>query len=117
MTRSEIEQALIEAGADGWHYVANMAPPLGKRVEVMHILNRSYDNDGECDAEGKWHCSNGFILPNMLFTFNPTHWRDSDEHRNGEDAQRLSGEAMPARAEGIAQDAAQHPSETPHGNA
>ena len=29
--------------------------------------------------------------------------RDSDEHRNGEDAQRLSGEAMPARAEGIAQ--------------
>ncbi|HEX8413947.1 MAG TPA: hypothetical protein VF637_08695 [Sphingomicrobium sp.] len=23
---------------------------------------------------------------------------DSDEHRNGEDAQRLSGEAMPARA-------------------
>lgn len=31
--------------------------------------------------------------------------RDSDEHRNGEDGNRLSGEAMPARAEGIAQDA------------
>jgi hypothetical protein len=29
--------------------------------------------------------------------------RDSDEHRNGEDPQGLSGEAMPARAEGIAQ--------------
>lgn len=29
--------------------------------------------------------------------------RDSDERRNGEDAQRLSGEATPARAGGIAQ--------------
>lgn len=28
--------------------------------------------------------------------------RDSDEHRNGEDRNGLSGEAMPARAEGIA---------------
>ncbi len=28
---------------------------------------------------------------------------DSDEHRHGENAQRSSGEAMPARAEGIAQ--------------
>jgi len=28
--------------------------------------------------------------------------RDSDEHPKGEDAERLSGEAMPARAEGIA---------------
>lgn len=29
--------------------------------------------------------------------------RDSDEYPKGEDAKRLSGEAMPARAEGIAQ--------------
>lgn len=29
--------------------------------------------------------------------------RDSDEHRHREDAQRLSGEAMPARAGGIAE--------------
>jgi hypothetical protein len=29
--------------------------------------------------------------------------RDSDEHRDGEDRNGLSGEAMPARAEGIAQ--------------
>ena len=29
--------------------------------------------------------------------------RDSDEHRHGEDPKGLSGEAMPARAEGIAQ--------------
>lgn len=34
------------------------------------------------------------------FTTRP---RDSDEHPKGEDAERLSGEAMPARAEGIAQ--------------
>lgn len=32
-----------------------------------------------------------------------TGFRDSDEHPKGEDAERLSGEAMPARAEGIAQ--------------
>lgn len=37
--------------------------------------------------------------------------RDSDEHRNGEDPKGLSGEAMPARAEGIAHnpDAPQSP--------
>ena len=78
MNRTELLAALEQADAEGWHYVANKAPDLGQRVDVMHILNRSYDNDGECDAEGKWHCCNAFILPNMTITFNPTHWRPQD---------------------------------------
>ena len=41
--------------------------------------------------------------------------RDSDEHPKGEDAERLSGEAMPARAEGIAQ-SPEPPKEPHHAN-
>lgn len=40
--------------------------------------------------------------------------RDSDEHPQDENAQRLSGEAVPARAEGIAQTIP--PTETHNGN-
>lgn len=87
MNRAALETKLAEADADGWHYVANKAPAIGESVEVMHILNRSYDNEGECDADGKWHCANGFVLPNMLFTFNPTHWRSKPTHPSGDDKQ------------------------------
>ncbi len=79
MSRADLEAALAQADVEGWQYVANAAPAIGERVEVMHILNRSYDTDGECDADGRWQCSNGFVLPNMLFTFNPTHWRPMQE--------------------------------------
>ncbi len=78
MTRNELEAALEEANSQGWHYVANKAPTIGERVDVMHILNRFYDTDGECDADGVWHCSNGFILPDLRFTLNPTHWRSRE---------------------------------------
>jgi hypothetical protein len=53
---------------------------------------------------GTWTCS---ILPTIKVTPRtpPTHWmaipdapRDSDEHRNGEDAKRLRPEGLPARA-------------------
>lgn len=57
----------------------NEAPPVGERVEVMHILNRAYDTTGTCDANGRWACCNGFILPNMMLVFNPTHWRSIAE--------------------------------------
>lgn len=76
MTRDELVAALEAADAEGWKSVMNEAPPTGERVDVMHILNRSYDCDGECDSSGQWQCANGFIIPNGMFTFNPTHWRD-----------------------------------------
>lgn len=75
MDRQQLVAALEAADAEGWKSVMNEAPPVGERVDVMHILNRSYDCDGECDAQGKWHCTNGFILPNMMFVWSPTHWR------------------------------------------
>lgn len=73
--RERLIKALEIADSEGWVSVMNDAPPIGQRVEVMHILSRGYDTDGECDADGSWHCSNGFVLPNTMFTFNPTHWR------------------------------------------
>lgn len=75
MSRRALIEALEAADAEGWKSVMNEAPAVGERVEVMHILNRSYDTEGECDAEGVWHCANGFVLPNMMLTFDPTHWR------------------------------------------
>lgn len=45
----------------------------------------------------QWYLDHG-VAPEDL----PANMRDSDEHPEGEDAERLSGEAMPARAEGIA---------------
>lgn len=75
MDKTALIADLAQADAEGWHYVANKAPELGERVDVMHILNRSYDTTGECDAKGAWHCCNAFVLPNGLLSFNPTHWR------------------------------------------
>lgn len=75
MEREKLVAALEAADAEGWKSVFNEAPPIGERVDVMHILNRSYDTTGECDASGAWHCANGFVLPNMMLTFEPTHWR------------------------------------------
>lgn len=75
MDRAQLIEALEQADAEGWHYVANKAPKVGERVDVMHIGNRSYDTDGECDEAGVWHCCNGFVLPNGMLTFSPTHWR------------------------------------------
>lgn len=78
-TRSDLIAALEAADAEGWKPALYEAPPPGERVDVMHILNRSYDTDGECGADGRWQCCNGFILPNMTLTFTPTHWRSKPE--------------------------------------
>ena len=75
MNREELVAALEAADADGWKSVMNEAPPVGERVDVMHILNRSYDCDGEIETDGTWSCANAFILPNMMLAWNPTHWR------------------------------------------
>lgn len=71
----DIDKLLTEARDNGWTRVAETKPPVGQRVDVMHVLSRGYDTHGELDEDGKWHCCNGFILPGMSFTFNPTHWR------------------------------------------
>lgn len=75
MTLTEFDAAMAAAQADGWTFCKTGKPDAGVRVDVMHVLNRSYDTDGEIDDDGQWHCSNGFLLPNMMFTFSPTHWR------------------------------------------
>lgn len=75
MTREQLVAALAAADAEGWKSVMNEAPPAGESVDVMHILNRTYDTDGECDANGKWSCCNAFLLPNMMLVWDPTHWR------------------------------------------
>ncbi len=77
-TQSDLNNAMAQAAADGWTFAPGDSPPAGERVECMHILARDYDCHGERDGTGQWHCSNGFILPDMKFTFSPTHWR-----RNG----------------------------------
>jgi hypothetical protein len=74
LTKEDLHQLLDDVRDDGWIRAANV-PPAGQRVDVMHVLNRNYDCDGEVDDSGHWHCSSGFILPNGVFTFNPTHWR------------------------------------------
>ena len=77
VTREELNALLGSAEIEGWTRAADALPPAGERVDVMHVLSRSYDTDGEVDAEGRWHCCNGFVLPNMMFVWNPTHWRAS----------------------------------------
>lgn len=52
-------------------------------------------------ALANWHAALSGADTRMRPGIDPP--RDSDEHRNGEDPKGLSGEAMPARAEGIAQ--------------
>lgn len=73
-----IGSLLDAAREEGWKPASVDKPPVGERVDVMHVLARSYDCDGEVDEAGVWHCSNGFILPGGragILAFNPTHWR------------------------------------------
>lgn len=60
----------------------------------MDIMNRCPFCGAGSEYACKPWCDGGYVEPEC----------DSDEHRNGEDAQRLDGEVMPARAEGIAQE-------------
>jgi hypothetical protein len=76
---SGLGELLEAARADGWTRATEALPPKGERVDVMHVLARSYDTDGEIGHDGHWQCCNGFILPNMMFTFSPTHWRPRAE--------------------------------------
>lgn len=75
LTREEIADLLDASRNEGWTRAAEALPPAGERVDVMHVLNRSYDCDGEVDEAGDWHCSNAFLLPNMQLAWSPTHWR------------------------------------------
>lgn len=74
----DLDNLLDAARAEGWIRTTERLPEKGERVEVMHLLGRSYDTDGEIGEDGRWHCCNGFILPGGpqgMFTFSPTHWR------------------------------------------
>lgn len=83
MEPEQVRDLLEEAKAEGWHRVTASLPPVGERVEVMHVLNRSYDTTGEIDEDGGWQCCNAFILPNMMLVFAPTHWRATPEKLAG----------------------------------
>ncbi len=72
----------MSAAETPWIAVVDRLPPVGKRVLVRHARSPGYDCDGEIDANGVWHCSNGFIYPHggqALITFNPTHWMPRDQ--------------------------------------
>jgi hypothetical protein len=84
----QIGDLLHDAKGAGWRLCKSDPPATGERVDVMHVLSRQYDTDGEVDADGQWHCSNGFVLPGCpygVLTFSPTHWRP----RTADDAARV----------------------------
>lgn len=64
---------------EGWIPIATASPPVGERVWCAHERSApAYNCLGHIDANGEWHCANGFILPRGRFgmlTFTPTHWR------------------------------------------
>jgi len=76
------------------------------REEQIHLLETALEEIAE------WYSPEGMGTANelagialeALVDLDDLRRRDRDEHRNGEDPKGLSGEAMPARAEGIAHD-------------
>lgn len=80
MISQGLKALLDKAENEGWQLAfGGSMPRPGVRVDVMHVLNRSYDTTGEVDAAGKWRCANGFVLPDGRLLWDPTHWRDTRE--------------------------------------